>query len=111
MPGLDGFEVLRRIQFQPELHDIRVVVLTASNDVRDMNEAFTLGAEAFVIKPTDFLRFVEFTEAVDRYWAELSNSGQVVHDARGYQLKLPLPVSHPIDPKGNGNGKCSDFVQ
>jgi predicted Rossmann fold nucleotide-binding protein DprA/Smf involved in DNA uptake len=43
--------------------------------------------------------------------AELSNSGQVVHDARGYQLKLPLPVSHPIDPKGNGNGKRSDFVQ
>jgi len=43
--------------------------------------------------------------------AELSNSGQVVHDARGYQLKLPLPVSNPIDPKGNGNGKCSDFVQ
>jgi hypothetical protein len=43
--------------------------------------------------------------------AELSNSGQVVHDARGYQLKLLLPVSRPIDPKGNGNGKCSDFVQ
>jgi hypothetical protein len=43
--------------------------------------------------------------------AKLSNSGQVVHDARGYQLKLPLPVSRPIDPKGNGNGKCSDFVQ
>ena len=37
--------------------------------------------------------------------AELSASGQVVRDARGYQLKLPLPVSRPIDPKGNGNGK------
>jgi hypothetical protein len=43
--------------------------------------------------------------------AELSNNGEVVHDARGYQLKLPLPVSHPIDPKGNGNGKRSGFVQ
>jgi len=42
---------------------------------------------------------------------ELSNSGEVVRDARGYQLKLPLPVSRPIDPKGNGNGKRSDFVQ
>lgn len=42
--------------------------------------------------------------------AELSNSGQVVHDARGYQLKIPLPVSRPIDPAGNGNGKCSDFL-
>lgn len=43
--------------------------------------------------------------------AELSTSGEVVHDARGYQLKLPLPVSRPIDPKGNGNGKGADFVQ
>jgi hypothetical protein len=37
--------------------------------------------------------------------AELSAAGQVVRQAGGYQLKLPLPVSHPIDPKGNGNGK------
>ncbi len=37
--------------------------------------------------------------------AELSTNGEVVRDARGYQLKLPFPVSRPIDPKGNGNGK------
>ena len=39
--------------------------------------------------------------------AELSTSGEVVHDTRGYQLKPPLPVSRPIDPIGNGNGKRS----
>jgi len=37
--------------------------------------------------------------------AELSAQGEVVRDARGYQLKLSLPVSRPRDPKGNGNGK------
>jgi len=37
--------------------------------------------------------------------AELAASGEVIRDTRGYQLKLPLPVSRPIDPKGNGNGK------
>jgi len=37
--------------------------------------------------------------------AELSAQGEVVRDARGYQLKLPLPVSRPMDPNGNGNGK------
>jgi len=37
--------------------------------------------------------------------AQLTAQGQVIRDARGYQLKLPLPVSRPIDPKGNGNGK------
>ena len=37
--------------------------------------------------------------------AELSATGEVIHDARGYQLKRPFPVSQPIDPKGNGNGQ------
>jgi len=37
--------------------------------------------------------------------AELSAKGEVARDPRGYQLKLPFPVSRPIDPKGNGNGK------
>jgi len=43
--------------------------------------------------------------------AELATQGEVIRDTRGYQLKLPLPVSRPIDPPGNGNGKRSDFVQ
>jgi len=37
--------------------------------------------------------------------AELSTKGEVIRDPRGYQLRLPLPVSHPIDPQENGNGK------
>ena len=45
------------------------------------------------------------TAAVCSALVELSGLGEVIHDSRGYQLKLPLPVSHPIDPKGNGNGK------
>ena len=43
--------------------------------------------------------------------AELAAQGQVIRDVRGYQLKPPLPVSRPIDPPGNGNGKRSDFIQ
>ncbi|MBE0543720.1 MAG: AAA family ATPase [Verrucomicrobia bacterium] len=43
--------------------------------------------------------------------AQLATTGEVIHDARGYQLKLPLPVSRPIDPQGKGNGKRCDFVQ
>ena len=39
--------------------------------------------------------------------AELSALGEVVRDASGYQLKPLFPVSHPIDPQGNGNGKHS----
>jgi hypothetical protein len=39
--------------------------------------------------------------------AELTAQGRVIRDTSGYQLKLPLPVSRPIAPQGNGNGKHS----
>jgi len=47
------------------------------------------------------------TAAVCSALTELSTKGEVVRDLRGYQLKLPFPVSRPIDPLGNGNGKHS----
>jgi len=47
------------------------------------------------------------TTAVCSALAELATNGEVVRDARGYQLKLPFPVSRSIDPQGNGNGKLS----
>ncbi len=51
------------------------------------------------------------TAAVSSALTELSARGEVIRDACGYQLKLPLPVSRPIDPQGNGNGKPSTLLQ
>ena len=45
------------------------------------------------------------TEALCSVLAELSTNGEVLRDAGGYQLRPPFPVSRPIDPQGNGNGK------
>jgi hypothetical protein len=45
------------------------------------------------------------TAAVCSALEELSRSGEVSREATGYQLKPPFPVSLPIDPQGNGNGK------
>jgi hypothetical protein len=45
------------------------------------------------------------TAAVSSALGELSARGEVIRNAGGYQLILPLPVSHPIAPQGNGNGK------
>jgi CheY-like chemotaxis protein len=73
MPGLDGFDVLRWIRTQPSLAALRVVVLTSSTDVRDVNLAFQLGATGFMLKPADFLRLVEFSEALAGYWLWLDD--------------------------------------
>src|SRR5690349_19737256 len=58
MPGLSGFDVLRWIRQQPGLRTLRVVVLTSSDETRDVNLAYQLGANSFLVKPVDFERFV-----------------------------------------------------
>jgi len=51
MPGIDGFEVLAWVRQQPQFKDLRVVVLTSSTDGQDLNKAYRLGANSFLLKP------------------------------------------------------------
>jgi CheY-like chemotaxis protein len=71
MPGSDGFEVLRWIRTQPCLHSLRVVVLTASDEVRDVKLAYQLGATSYLVKPLDFERLVEISQALSGCWVWL----------------------------------------
>src|ERR1041385_2090882 len=54
MPRMDGFKVLRWIRTHPKLSRLRVVVLTSSENIRDVNLAYSLGANSFLVKPMDF---------------------------------------------------------
>jgi CheY-like chemotaxis protein len=74
MPRLDGFEVLKWLRQQPEWRALPVAVLTASSDVRDVNAAFALGANSFMIKPVDFMWFAEFAQALAGSWLWLSEA-------------------------------------
>lgn len=53
MPGIDGFEVLRRRQHMEGFKDTPVIVLTKTESVTSQSEAFALGADEFIIKPVD----------------------------------------------------------
>jgi CheY-like chemotaxis protein len=68
LTGMDGFEVLRWIRSQPTLRAIRVVVLTSSNAIKDVNLAYQLGANSFLVKPVDFEDFVRIAQALQGYW-------------------------------------------
>lgn len=68
MPRVDGFEVLKWIRGQTGLRGMRVVMLTSSDEMRDVNAAYQLGANSFLVKPVDFERFVEITQAISGYW-------------------------------------------
>lgn len=51
MPGIDGFEVLRRVRENPETADIRVVILSALNSNEDVVKGYNMGADEFIMKP------------------------------------------------------------
>jgi len=68
MPRKNGFEVLEWIRHQPDLKALRVVVLTASDHIADVNRAYQLGANSFLVKPVAFPNFVEMTRALKGFW-------------------------------------------
>ena len=72
MPRKDGFEVLEWIREQPGLRRLRVVVLTTSDAPADVDRAYELGANAFMIKPLDRHQFLELTDAIKGYWLWMS---------------------------------------
>jgi CheY-like chemotaxis protein len=68
MPGVDGFEVLTWVKREPELSKIPVVVLTSSEQMKDVNRAYELGANSFLIKPFDFTDRIGLAQMVKHYW-------------------------------------------
>ena len=72
MPKLDGFEVLRWIRSQRSFSGVRVVVLTSSESIKDVNLAYSLGANSFLVKATNFSDFVELSGFIADYWFVLS---------------------------------------
>ena len=51
MPGIDGFEVIRRLRANPETADIQIIILSALNSQEDVVKGFNLGANDFIMKP------------------------------------------------------------
>jgi CheY-like chemotaxis protein len=77
MPMKNGFEVLEWIRSQPTLKGLRVVVLTTSEDLRDVNRAYELGANSFLVKPIDLDHFANLTDAIKGHWLWLSKAPTV----------------------------------
>jgi len=68
MPNTDGFGVLKWLRDQKHLPALRVVVLTTSDRIFDMQRAYELGAHSFLTKPVDFRDFVQLGPAIKGQW-------------------------------------------
>src|SRR5207248_11387786 len=89
MPRMDGFQVLQWLRQQPGLSSLRVVVLTSSEDLRDVNTAYQLGANSFLVKPLEFENFVETGKMLKEYWLRISKAPETSRAATQELSKSP----------------------
>lgn len=68
LPKIDGLDVLKRIREEPRLKYIPVVVLTSSKEEQDVISSYGSGANSFIRKPVDFVKFVEVASNIGLYW-------------------------------------------
>jgi CheY-like chemotaxis protein len=72
IPGTGGKEILKELKSDPQMKSIPVVVLTTSNDTRDINRCYEYGANSYLQKPVDLIRFFESIERMKEYWFEIA---------------------------------------
>jgi two-component system response regulator len=72
LPKLDGLEVLRRLRAHEQTKLLPVVMLTSSLEERDILDSYQGGANSYLSKPVDFMKFVEVTEHLRHYWLLLN---------------------------------------
>jgi CheY-like chemotaxis protein len=69
LPKVDGLEVLKQVKSDAQLRTIPVVVLTSSREEKDMLKSYTLGVNAYVVKPVDFHEFINAVKELGVFWA------------------------------------------
>jgi len=77
MPRMNGIEFLRVAKQDQDLRLIPVIVLTTSKEDQDKFDSFNLGVAGYMIKPADYLKFVELVRAVDCYWTISETAAEI----------------------------------
>ncbi|OGO35540.1 MAG: two-component system response regulator [Chloroflexi bacterium RBG_16_57_11] len=68
LPKVNGLEVLSQFKSSPYAQKVPVIVLTSSAEDRDIQTAYKLGANSYIVKPVDFEKFLEVAGQIDLYW-------------------------------------------
>lgn len=69
LPKVNGIDVLKHIRTSEKFAKVPVVVLTSSSEDKDIQTAYDMGANSYIIKPVDFEKFLEVAEHIEVYWS------------------------------------------
>jgi two-component system response regulator len=72
LPKIDGLEVLRRVRSDERTRMLPVVILTSSNEERDVIHGYKLGTNSYIQKPVDFGAFMDAVGQLGLYWLMLN---------------------------------------
>ena len=78
LPKVDGLEVLKRIKSDTRTRAIPVVMLTSSQEERDIVESYQLGVNSYIVKPVDFEQFIDAVRQLGMYWMLLNKTPAIV---------------------------------
>jgi two-component system response regulator len=72
LPRVDGIEVLRRVKAREELRAVPIVVLSSSQELRDVAACYQLGVNSFVVKPVNYDEYQAMISALVHFWTRLN---------------------------------------
>jgi CheY-like chemotaxis protein len=72
LPKIDGLEVLEQIKADPDLKTVPVVMLTSSREEQDLIRSYSLGVNAYVVKPVEFSEFLHALKELGLFWAVIN---------------------------------------
>ncbi|MBF0356224.1 MAG: response regulator [Alphaproteobacteria bacterium] len=71
LPKKDGREVLEEVRKDPKLHRLPVIALTTSESESDILRCYELGANAYIVKPVDFDKFIAVVQSIGVFWLQI----------------------------------------
>lgn len=72
LPKIDGLEVLKRLRADERTRLLPVVILTSSKEEQDLVNGYRFGANSYIRKPVDFVRFIDAVRQLGLYWLVLN---------------------------------------